>query len=90
MNTKKKNGSPVGKPTGCDNSEQILIVGGNRIGKTEFCAKRIVEFLNGYAGTEPPEPPESIEEPVSKKTRVKTVYRVTKNGTSKWREVIND
>ena len=87
MNTKKKNGSPVGKPTGRDNSKPLLMVGGNRCGKTENNAKRIVELLNGYAGTEPAEP---VDELIPQRTRVRTVYRVTKNGTFKWKEVIND
>ena len=89
MKIKKENqnGSPVGKPTGRDNSKPLLMIGGNRCSKTEYSAKRIVELLNGYAGTEPAE---LIDEPMPQRTRVRTVYRVTKNGTFKYKEVIND
>jgi hypothetical protein len=84
---KTNNGSPVGKPTGRDNSKPLFIVGGNRCSKTQHSAKRIVKLLNGYAGTEPAE---LINEPIPQRTRLRTVYRVTKNGTFKWKEVIND
>jgi hypothetical protein len=88
MITKKNNnGSPVGKPTGCDNSEQILIVGGNRSGKSWPTFNIVMDMAVNENWTAPYSPP---TESLPKRQRVKTVYRVSKNGTSKWREVIND
>ena len=88
MNTKKKNnGSPVGKPTGREINDNVILTAPSKIGKSWITLDRVMDIPANDAWTAPYSPP---TDSLPKRQRVKTVYRLTKNGISKWKEVIND
>jgi hypothetical protein len=80
MNTKKNNnGSPVGKPTGRDNNDNVILTAPSKASKSWFTLDRVMDMAVNENWTAPYSPP---TESLPKHQRVKTVYRVTKNGTT--------
>lgn len=82
-----KNGSPVGKPTGRDNNDNIILTAPSKASKSWPTPHICVDMPINENWTPPYSPP---TESLPKRQRVKTIYRVTKNGIYKWKEVIND
>jgi len=81
MNTKmNNNGSPVGKPTGRDNNDNVILTAPSKASKSWFTLGRVMDMAVNENWTAPYSPP---TESLPKRQRVKTVYRVTKNGTTK-------